>query len=159
MSRSDCSSGSRHQCSYSTHKLQKQTNKPFGILKWPAAVLQERMQKWAAFCLLGSLVCSFVVVFGHVAKLESSENIGLPVAIIGFLVLTVAARAVQDGLAAPEELQRYNDYAGKIRYLMGSFDSTRDPTEKLELMAEMERAALEELKGYLRAHSEARFVL
>lgn len=149
----------RHQSNYASHKLQKQTNKPFGILKWPAAMLQERMQNWAAFCLLGSLVCSLLVVVGHVAKLEFLHHIGLPVAIIGFLVLTVAARAVQDGLAAPEELQRYNDYAGKIRYLLGRFDGTRDPAERLELMAEMERAALEELKGFLRAHTEARFVL
>ena len=149
----------RHQSNYASHKLQKQTSKPFRILKWPAAVLQERIQNWAAFCLLGSLVCSLLVVIGHVAKLDFSHHIGLPVAIVVFLVLTVAARAVQDGLAAPEELQRYNDYAGKIRYLLGRFDGTRDPAEKLELMAEMERAALEELKGFLRAHTEARFVL
>ena len=74
-------------------------------------------------------------------------------------MVTVATRAVQDGLAAPEELQRYNDYAGKIRYLLGRFDASKDATDKLELMVEMERAALEELKGFLRAHSEARFVV
>jgi hypothetical protein len=30
-------------------------------------------------------------------------------------------------LAAPEELQRYNDYAGKIRYLLQRFDGSHDP--------------------------------
>jgi hypothetical protein len=149
----------RHQANYATHKLQKHTSKPFDILKWPSAILQQRTQAMAAFCFLGSLVFSLVIIIGHVTGLEFAHHIGWQAGIITFLILTVAARSVQDGLAAPEELQRYNDYAGKIRYLMGRFDTSRNPAEKLELMAEMERAALEELKGFLRAHSEARFVL
>jgi len=70
-----------------------------------------------------------------------------------------AINADYDRIAAPEELQRYSDYAGKIGYLLERFDSSADPAEKLDLMAEMERPALEELKGFLRAHIEARFVL
>jgi hypothetical protein len=149
----------RHQANYATYKLQKQTSKPFSVLKWPAAVLQQRIQGFTAFCLLGSLICSAVIVIGHVTGMEFAHHIGWPAGIIVLLVLTVAGRAIQDGLAAPEELQRYNDYAGKIRYLLGRFDTSHDAAEKLELMVEMERAALEELKGFLRAHSEARFVI
>lgn len=149
----------RHQDNYATHKLDKQTDKPLYILKWPAALLQGRMQGLASFCLLGSLVCSLIIVGGHFFHIEFANSIGLPATIIGLLILNVAARAVQDGLAAPEELQRYSDYAGKIHYLLERFDASHNPAEKLELMAEMERAALEELKGFLRAHSEARFVL
>jgi hypothetical protein len=149
----------RHQDNYATHKLQKDTAHPMRILKWPAALLQWRVQTFAAACLLGSLACSLVIVFGHLGHVEFAGHIGWPAAIIVFLILTVAARAVQDGLAAPEEFQRYSEYAGKIGYLWARFDGSHDPAEKLELMAEMERAALEELKGFLRAHSEARFVL
>jgi hypothetical protein len=149
----------RHQDNYATHKLDKWTDKPLRILKWPAALLQERMQGLASFCLLGSLVCSLIIVIGHLFHIRFANSISLPVAIIGLLILNVAARAVQDGLAAPEELQRYNDYAGRVHYLLERFDASSNPAEKLELMSEMERAALEELKGFLRAHSEARFVL
>jgi hypothetical protein len=149
----------RHQDSYATYKLDKQTDKPLSILKWPAALLQERMQGLASFCLLGSLICSLIIVIGHLFHIEFTNSVWWPAAIIVLLIMNVAARAVQDGLAAPEELQRYNDYAGTIHYLLERFDASRDPAEKLELMAEMERAALEELKGFLRAHSEARFVL
>jgi hypothetical protein len=149
----------KRQSNYATHKLQKNTDKPFSILKWPAAVLQQRTQGLAAFCLLASLGCSLVIVVGHLANLEFAHHIAWSAGIIVLLVVTVAARAVQDGLAAPEELQRYNDYAGKIRYLLGRFDASHDAAEKLELMVEMERAALEELKGFLRAHFEARFVI
>ena len=52
----------RHQSSYASHKLQKTTSKPFQILKWPAAVLQERTQALASFCLIGSLLFSLVIV-------------------------------------------------------------------------------------------------
>lgn len=149
----------RHQANFATYKLQKHTDRPFRILKWPSAVLQARVEGLATFCLLGSLACSLVIVIGYAKHIELAHHIGWPVAIITFLILTVAARAVQDGLAAPEELQRYNDYAGKTRYLEHRFDASGDQAEKLRLMAEMERAALEELKGFLRAHSEARFVL
>jgi len=149
----------RHQANYATHKIQKTTGKPFRILKWPAAVLQARTQALASFCLIGSLVFSMVIVVGHLAGIEIAHHIGWPAGIVTLLILNVATRAVQDGLAAPEEFQRYTDYAGKTRYLMHRFDASRDPAEKLDLMREMERAALEEFKGFLRAHFEARFVL
>jgi len=149
----------RHQANYAAHKLQKQTNKPFSMLKWPAAVLQQRMQGFTASCLMGSLLCSAVIVLGHVTGAAFAHHFGWSVGVIVFLVLTVAGRTVQDGLAAPEELQRYNDYAGKIRYLLGRFEASGNSAEKLELMVEMERAALEELKGFLRAHFESRFIV
>ena len=117
------------------------------------------MQLAATMCLVLSLVCSLIIVIGHFAVWPFSKGPELPVLIIIFLILNVAARAVQDGLAAPEELQRYNDYAGKIQYLRQRFETEHSQREKLELMVEMERAALEELKGFLRAHSEARFIV
>lgn len=149
----------RHQLAYASHKLQRHTDRPLSILKWPAALLQDRMQAVAVTCLLGSLMCSVVIVVGHLLHSEVASHIGLPVTIVICLVLTVVARAVQDGLAAPEELQRYRDYAGKVRHLLARFDLAGTPAARLELMAEMERAAFEELRGFLRAQSEARFVL
>ncbi len=147
----------KHQANYAGHKLQKKTDR-LGILKWPAAVLQNRMQFFTSMCLVLSLVCSLLIVIGYWAHWEWTEPY-LPVAIIALLVLNVAGRAVQDGLAAPEEFQRYNDYAGKITYLQQRFDAVQANEEKLDLMVEMERAAVEELKGFLRAHDEAKFIL
>lgn len=147
----------KHQANYSGHKLQKKTERLW-ILKWPAAVLQSRMQFFTSMCLVLSLMCSLLIVIGYFAHWTWTEPY-LPVAIIVFLVLNVAGRAVQDGLAAPEEFQRYSDYAGKIAYLKQRFETVQSNEEKLELMVEMERAALEELKGFLRAHDEARFIL
>ena len=149
----------RHQVNYALYKLQNHTDKPFNVLGWPSAVLHRRIQAFTAFCFLGSLICSLVVVGSHILHVELFHQSVLPVVIIVFLILTVAGRALQDGLAAPEDLQRYNDYGGKMRYLMGRFEVSNSVSEKLDLMEEAERAALEELKGFLRSHAEARFVI
>lgn len=146
-----------HQANYAGHKLQKKTER-VSILQWPAAVLQSRIQFFTSFCLVVSLLCSLQIVIGYFANWTWTEPY-LPVAIIVLLVLNVGGRAVQDGLAAPEEFQRYSDYAGKIAYLKNRFETARSSEDQLEVMVEMERAALEELKGFLRAHDEAKFIL
>lgn len=148
-----------HQANYAAYKLERTTDRPLSILKWPAAVLQERAQAGATFCLILSLGCSLTIVVGHFFHFEFSSSPTLPIAIIVLLVLNVAARAVQDGLAAPEEVQRYSDYAGKIEYLNRRFIANDSREERLRVMIEMERAALEELIGFLRAHFEAKFIL
>ncbi len=147
----------KHQANYAGHKLQKKTDR-LSILKWPAAVLQSRIQFFTSMCLVLSLGCSLLIIVGHWTQWTWTEPY-LPAAIISLLVLNVTGRAVQDGLAAPEEFQRYNDYAGKIAYLKQRFETVQTNEEKLNVMVEMERAALEELKGFLRAHDEAKFIV
>jgi len=147
----------RHQVNYATHKLQLMTSHPFHILKWPAAILQKRTEALASFCLIGSLLLAFLIVAGH--SFHMTHHLGWRVGIIVLLIVNVATRAVQDGLAAPEDIQRYNDYAGQARYLEQRFEDSDVAAQKLVLMGELERAALQELKGFLRAHFEARFII
>jgi hypothetical protein len=150
----------RHQDQYVAYKLQRSTDAPPWLpLKWPATVLQKRTEGLASSCLIGSLFVSLFIVVGYSAGWAGAHSPALPTVIIALMILNVATRAVQDGLAVPEETQRYNDYAGKIHYLLSRFDASNDAHEKLRLMDEMERAALEELKSFLRTHSEARFLV
>jgi hypothetical protein len=107
-------------------------------------VLQSRTKGVASFCLIGSLAISLLIVIGHITGWEVAHHPGWSAGIIALMIINVASRAVQDGPAAPEELQRYNDYSGKIRYLLTRFEASHDVDEKLQLMGEMERAALEE---------------
>ena len=148
-----------HQVDYATYKLQRHTDKPLRILKWPVALLQMRTEAVASFCLITSLVFSLIIVVGHATEIDVTKTLFWQAGIITLLIVNMAARTVQDGLATSEELERYNDYAGKTRYLMQRFDDSSEPFEKLALMAEMERAALEELTSFLRAHSNARFIV
>src|SRR5262249_5714962 len=128
------------------------------ILKWPTRVLQDRTTFLARLCVWVSLVCSLVVIISHVTDNEDVAAF-LSVGIIVLLVVNVVARTVQDGLASPQELERYRDYQKKTRYLLQGFDHSLTAEGKLTFMRDMERAAIEELRSFLRANEEARFVV
>jgi hypothetical protein len=150
----------RHQATYAAHKLQRSTNQPlWKPHRWPIKVLIDRLIGLTSSCVIGALVVSGYIVGGHFLHWPGAHSVALPALILCFLVLTVAARGVLDGLAVREEGQRYNDYLGEVRYLLTKFEASHDPQERIRLMQDMERAAVEELKGFLRAHSEARFIL
>ena len=150
----------KHQADYAAHKLQRETNQPlWKPHKWPINVLKDRLRTVISFCLLGALAVSAYIVVGYFGHWPLAHSVALPAFILCLLVLNVATRGVMDGLAVREEAQRYTDYAGEVRYLLTKFEATHDRREKLQLMQEMERAAVEELKSFLRAHFEARFVV
>jgi hypothetical protein len=150
----------RHQASYAAHKLQRSTNQPlWKPHRWPTNVLNDRLTGLTSSCILGALAVSAYIVGGHFLHWPGAHSVALPALILCFLVVTVATRGVLDGLAVREEIQRYSDYSGEVRYLLTKFEASRDPEERMRLMQDMERAAVEELKGFLRAHSEAKFIL
>jgi hypothetical protein len=149
----------QHQLTYATYKLKNTTDKQFWqVTKWPTRVLQDRTTFLARFCVWISLLCSLVVIVSHIAGNDEVAAF-LSVAIVVLLVINVIARTIQDGLASPKELERYRDYQQKARYLMQGFDHAAAAEEKLAFMRDMERAAIEELRSFLRANEEARFVL
>jgi hypothetical protein len=149
----------QHQLTYATHKLKTTTDKQFWqILKWPIRVLQDRTTFLARSCVLISLICSVAVVVFYSSGGERTAAL-LSTAIIILMIGNVIVRTIQDGLAAPNELERYRDYQQKTRYLLQEFDHSSSDDEKLGHMRDMERAAIEELRGFLRANEEARFVL
>lgn len=150
----------KHQRNYATYQLLSETDKPlWKVLSWPAKVLQERLEKLASACLLLSLCASTLIIVGHFAHFTLPSTPPLPAVIVILMILNVAIREVGAGLTAPESLERYHDYAEKIRYLLTRFDESSNAEKKFNLMEEMERAALEELKGFLRAHHNAKFII
>jgi hypothetical protein len=74
-------------------------------------------------------------------------------------VLGIAFRTVQEGLAISKDIERYRDYRGKVRRLFLCFEETQDRSKKLRLMEELELSAVDELRGFLRAHRESGFAL
>lgn len=147
-----------HQALYAGLKLLEET-RSLMPLKWPAQVMQRRCEAFTSICLASSLIISLAIVISRLAGGSDVLLASLSGAIVSLMILTVSVRAVQDGLAVPEETQRYNDLAGKVRYLRTMFTATENQQKKLRAMEEMERAALEELKGFLRSYYEARFIV
>ncbi|QDU21871.1 hypothetical protein [Urbifossiella limnaea] len=150
----------RHQADYAAHKLQKDTNQPFWAPhRWPTSVLKERLGSLSSFCIIGALLASAYVVLAHFGQWPLADSPAMPAVSLCFLVLNVTARGIMDGLAVREESQRYVDYSGEVRYLLTRYEATGNRAERLQIMQDMERAAVEELKGFLRAHYEAKFIV
>ena len=74
-------------------------------------------------------------------------------------LIGAALRAIQEGLALEKELERYNDYRGRTSQLYDRFKQRTDTKERLNLMEELELASVDEMRGFLRTHYNARFVL
>lgn len=150
----------KHQALYAAHKLQKKTSIPlWKPHRWPLPVLQSRLSTVTSSCLIGALCVSAVILVSHFFDWPIAHTAALPAVILCLLVLTAAIRAVQDGLAVREEVQRYVDYDGEVRYLLTKFEGSNDQAEKLRFMHDMERAVVDELKDFLRAHSESKFIV
>ena len=148
------------QRDYVIYQLKKSTNKPFWeFLQLPVALQLTALSGASSFCFICALVCSAILVYGHAfgvpEKMETYVSTGaIVIALIG-----AALRAVQEGLALDKEIERYNDYRGRTSQLCDRFAHTTDAKERLHLMEELELASVDEMKGFLRTHHNARFVL
>jgi hypothetical protein len=150
----------KHQAHYTAHKLQRTTDQPlWKPHKWPINVLNSRLGSITSTCLVGALAVSFYMVAAHFMHWPMAHSVALPAVILCFLVLNVSTRGVLDGLAVREEAQRYTDYAGEVRYLLTKFESVHEREARMRIMQDMERAAVEEMKGFLRSHMEAKFIV
>ena len=149
-----------HQYSYAVYKLRRADDKPiWRFLKWPAIRQASVLSNMSSVGLTVALVCSAVLIcthaFGIGADIEPAFRMG---AIVSALV-GLALRTLQEGLAPEKEIERYNDYRGRIAQLRNRFQETRDQNELLHIMEELERAAFDELRGFLRTHQHAKFLL
>lgn len=79
-------------------------------------------------------------------------------AAIAVALIGAALRTIQEGLAPDEEIERYEDYKSRTIQLRDRFETT-DVKKRLHLMEELEHATVDEMKGFLRTHHKATFVL
>jgi len=81
------------------------------------------------------------------------------VLVIGLFVGVVAVRTVEEGLQPAREVERYIRYRSAMLSLLRRFDKELDPREKLKIMYDAERASYQEMRGFLKTHYDARYVL
>jgi hypothetical protein len=75
-------------------------------------------------------------------------------AIIALAVVSLCAHAFAQGLQPEREIERYQQYVSTINSLVDQFDETSDPSEKLKVMWQTERAAYDEMRNFLITHHE-----
>ncbi|MEQ1839244.1 MAG: hypothetical protein ABL994_02445 [Verrucomicrobiales bacterium] len=81
------------------------------------------------------------------------------VVVVLFALLAVAIKTLKEGFAIDQELDRFEEYRVTIVGLRATFDQAKTPEDKVRVMMEMEKAAFEELRRFLRSNHEAKFVL
>jgi hypothetical protein len=149
-----------HQLRYATFKLQSETDVPaWKPLSWPAVVLENRIDFFSSLCIVLALLCSLSLIVLELSDGLPSLRSVLTSVVVLLTVLNVTTRTLQSGLAVNEDVQRYREYKGKTSYLLTRFRHSTDHREKIQLMHGMERAAEDELRGFLIAHGKAKFIV
>jgi hypothetical protein len=149
-----------HQYDYATHLLSEATDRPFWeFLRWPPLRQQAAIQGAVSFCFIAALLCSSVIILNRVFEIRPSLGSYLGIVALVVAVIGVALRTIQAGLGISKDIERYRDYRGKVHRLFSCFKETADQHKRLRMMEELELAAVDELKGFLRTHRDAAFVL
>lgn len=148
------------QYGFALYKLRQTDDKSlWEFLKWPS-IRQAAMLSalaWTGFSV--ALACSAFLVYGYAFGIAGHVESEVRAVAISFAILGFALRTVKEGLAPEQEIERYNDYRGRTAQLRDRFNETTDPGKRLHLMDEMERAAVDEMRGFLRTHRRATFLL
>ncbi len=156
-----------HQYNYAIWKLRKSTDKPiWHFLKWPAICQMALLSSISSACFVFALGCSVVLIYGYatdiLAKgygLSSQVELYVRTGALALALIGAALRTLQEGLAPDKEIERYNDYRGRTSQLRDRFEHTTEMQERIHLMEDLEVASVEEMKGFVRTHHNARFVL
>jgi hypothetical protein len=82
----------------------------------------------------------------------------LPLATISLTIAGVAVRAWRDGLALGEDRERYQDIRHRLELLTARWDSAGSDADRFMVAEEVEQAAFEELRSFIRAHERAQFL-
>jgi hypothetical protein len=148
------------QYGFALYKLRQTNDKSvWTFLKWPA-IRQAAMLltlAWVGFSV--ALACSAFLVYGYAFGIQGHLEADVRAVAISFAIIGFALRTLREGLAPEQEIERYNDYRGRTAQLRDRFNETTDVGKRLHLMDEMERAAVDEMRGFLRTHRRATFLL
>jgi predicted outer membrane protein len=149
-----------HQYNYAVYKLLTATDKPiWQFLQWPAVCQMQLLSALSSTCFVAALISAVVLIYGHAFGLPEDVELYMRTGAVAAAIIGGALKVLEEGLAPDKEIERYRDYRARAGHLRDRFRQTDDPGARLHLMEELELAAADELKGFLRTHYKARFVV
>jgi hypothetical protein len=107
-------------------------------------------------CIVIVVLLHGVHLFGHWIELPAAP---LNVAVIITALVSLAGRALEDGLQPQREVERYEQYRASCAVALDRFDKAATLDQGIEVMRGFESVANEEMRLFLRVHARARFVL
>jgi hypothetical protein len=81
-----------------------------------------------------------------------------PIAGVSLAMTGVAVRVWRDGFAVEAERERYQELSHQLASLTARWESADDDEQRFRVAEEVERAALEELRTFIRSHEQAQFL-
>jgi len=136
-----------HQREFVVYKLSSEDSTFAGIslisLTWLAEFLAGMTLALALGCAIARLFVSF----------EWSPILGLCLALVG-----VAVRAWRDGFALEAEHEGYQEMLHNLELLSARWQTAETSEQRWRVAEELERAALEELRSFIRSHEKAQFL-
>ncbi len=149
-----------HQYGFAVYQLRRTDGQSvWNFLTWPP-IRQASFLSGVAFLGFSvALCCSALLIYGYAFGMPDTIERAIRAIAISFALLGLGLRTLKEGLAPEQEMERYNDYRGRTSQLRERFAETDDDKERLYVMEELERAAVDEMRGFLRTHQRAAFLL
>ena len=149
-----------HQYDYLIHKFSRAEDRPFWqLLSLPLLRQDSLIGGAVSFCFVTTLLGALAVIVNPLFQVPPPFYSFLQSSTLMIAIIGIALKTIHDGLGVTRDIERYRDYLGKVRRALLQFQATQDPRTKLHLMEELELAAVDELRGFLRTHGDSRFVM
>lgn len=102
-----------------------------------------------------------IIIVALVGLGQLAENAKvIEVTLVEFALLGLMAKAFEEGLQTQRETERYEDYHGDCERAEYQFHAAgANVAAKYAALLDLERAAYEEMKGFIRTNYDARFLL
>jgi hypothetical protein len=81
------------------------------------------------------------------------------VAALSLAIVGVGVRTWRDGLALGDERERYQEMHHRLQLVIARWDAASTDERRFLAAEEVEQAAVEELRGFIRTHERAQFLL
>jgi hypothetical protein len=147
------------QFRYCMVKLRPTEEPIWKFLTWSAPRQLSLLREAANVFFTCAMICSAILIFNHALDGPADVERYVRTLAIGVAIIGAALKTIQGGLAPDRETERYTEYRARISQLLDRFENTEDPAKHHHLMEELELAAVEEMKGFLRTHYKATFDL
>lgn len=106
----------------------------------------------------GLLVLHILILARHIVPSASTPSAWLGVLVIWTALIAIALKTLAEGLGIDREIERLEEYRALMSERLLQFDPHAEAKNCLHHMLEIERIAFEEMRAFLRTHSQSRFI-